>query len=250
MKFRKLFAPVAMVLIISGCSFSGKSQAPIVEGPTSTTVYTVQPGDTLYSVARRYGVDPKAVARENGMTNPNQLRVGQRIRLSVNSSSSAIAQIQAAEKASSTTAAAPVVKQSQAEVAKAEPAAKTTTTASTSGTFMWPAQGNIVKSFGPNNKGVDISGKEGDSVVASADGKVIVVGNMTNLGNLVMFSIIPLTLPPTVISRIFKLAQGNMVKKGQKIATIGKTDSEAPRVHFEIRKLGKPLNPVEMLPTK
>ncbi len=45
---------------------------------------------------------------------------------------------------------------------------------------MWPAQGNIVKSFGPNNKGVDISGKEGDSVVASADGKVIVVGNMTN----------------------------------------------------------------------
>ncbi len=41
-----------------------------------------------------------------------------------------------------------------------------------------------------------------------------------------------------------------MVKKGQKIATIGKTDSEAPRVHFEIRKLGKPLNPVEMLPTK
>ncbi len=161
MKFRKLFAPVAMVLIISGCSFSGKSQAPIVEGPTLYYgLYTVQPGDTLYSVARRYGVDPKAVARENGMTNPNQLRVGQRIRLSVNSSSSAIAQIQAAEKASSTTAAAPVVKQSQAEVAKAEPAAKTTTTASTSGTFMWPAQGNIVKSFGPNNKGVDISGKE------------------------------------------------------------------------------------------
>ena len=72
MKFRKLFAPVAMVLIISGCSFSGKSQAPIVEGPTSTTVYTVQPGDTLYSVARRYGVDPKAVARENGMTNPKK----------------------------------------------------------------------------------------------------------------------------------------------------------------------------------
>ena len=47
-----------------------------------------------------------------------------------------------------------------------------------------------------------------------------------------------------------QVAQGNMVKKGQKIATIGKTDSEAPRVHFEIRKLGKPLNPVEMLPTK
>lgn len=250
MKFRKLFAPVAMVLIISGCSFSGKSQAPIVEGPTSTTVYTVQPGDTLYSVARRYGVDPKAVARENGMTNPNQLRVGQRIRLSVNSSSSAIAQIQAAEKASSTTAAAPVVKQSQAEVAKAEPAAKTTTTASTSGTFMWPAQGNIVKSFGPNNKGVDISSKEGDSVVASADGKVIVVGNMTNLGNLVIVQHNSTYVTAYCHLKNIQVAQGNMVKKGQKIATIGKTDSEAPRVHFEIRKLGKPLNPVEMLPTK
>ena len=46
---------------------------------------------------------------------------------------------------------------------------------------MWPAQGNIVKSFGPNNKGVDISGKEGDSVVASADGKVIVVGKYDKL---------------------------------------------------------------------
>ena len=226
MKFRKLFAPVAMVLIISGCSFSGKSQAPIVEGPTSTTVYTVQPGDTLYSVARRYGVDPKAVARENGMTNPNQLRVGQRIRLSVNSSSSAIAQIQAAEKASSTT------------------------TASTSGTFMWPAQGNIVKSFGPNNKGVDISGKEGDSVVASADGKVIVVGNMTNLGNLVIVQHNSTYVTAYCHLKNIQVAQGNMVKKGQKIATIGKTDSEAPRVHFEIRKLGKPLNPVEMLPTK
>lgn len=253
MKLRKLVAPLALVLIISGCSFSGKSVAPIVEGPTSTTVYTVQSGDTLYSIARRYGIDPRAVARENGITNPNQLRVGQRLKLSVGSSSNSIETSSSpAKAASSSVSAAPVttVKSSQNVPAKSETSAAKPASSSGSGIFVWPAQGQVIKSFGPNNKGVDIGGKEGDPVVAAADGKVIVVGNMTNLGNLVIVQHNSTYVTAYCHLKNIQVAQNNLVKKGQKIATIGKTDAEAPRVHFEIRKLGKPLNPVDMLPAK
>ncbi len=249
MNLQKLFLPLALVLIVTGCSFTGKSLAPIVEGPTSTTVYTVERGDTLYSIARRYGIDPRAVARENGLSNPNDLRVGQRLRLSVNSSSAAIAAVSSNQRQTRTES--PVVSKTTSEESpKPEISKPKTTSVSAAGTFMWPAQGSIIKSFGPNNKGVDIAGKEGDSVVSAADGKVIVVGNMTNLGNLVIVQHNSTYVTAYCHLKNIQVAQGSMVKKGQKIATIGKTDSEAPRVHFEIRKQGKPLNPVDMLPTK
>lgn len=78
------FSPAAVALIAAGCSFTG-GNAPISNGPTTTTVYTVKPGDTLYAVARRYSLDPVAVARENGLSDPSKLRVGQHLKLSISS---------------------------------------------------------------------------------------------------------------------------------------------------------------------
>ena len=84
MSWLKVLAPAAVALIAAGCSFTG-GNAPISNGPTTTTVYTVKPGDTLYAVARRYSLDPVAVARENGLSDPSKLRVGQQIKLSISS---------------------------------------------------------------------------------------------------------------------------------------------------------------------
>ncbi len=254
MQLGKLLTSLAMVSFMAGCSFTGDTSAPIQEGSTYSTIYKVQAGDTLYSIARRYGIDPKAVARENGLSNPNQLRVGQQLRLSVGSGRM-IAHAPSSKpraEASETKTAPSEPKEKEVTV---PPARSLDTTAKVtggtgSGAFVWPVSGNIIKSFGANNKGVDIAGKEGDPVVASADGKVIVVGNMTNLGNLVIVQHNSTYVTAYCHLKNIKVKQGNVVKKGQTIATIGKTDEQPPRVHFEIRKLGKPLDPTTMLPKK
>lgn len=231
-----------------GCCglFHYRGNAPIVEGPTSTSVYTVKPGDTLYSIARRYSLDPIVVARENNITNPGQLTIGQRLHLNIASGSAgSIRQVDTTPRTQTT---APTVK--PAETPKSVPttaAAPRGVSTSGSGKFIWPANGSIVQGFGDVNKGVDIAGKEGDPIVAAADGQVLFVGNVRGYGDLVIIKHDPTFVTAYGNNKTIVVRQGAMVKKGEKIATMGMSDSKGPRVHFEIRRNGKPIDPTGML---
>ncbi len=88
MNCSKYLWPMVFASLMAGCSFTG-GNAPISDGSATASVYTVKPGDTLYAISSRYGLDPAVVARENHLTNPSHLLVGQKLRLSVSSSTDA-----------------------------------------------------------------------------------------------------------------------------------------------------------------
>ena len=116
--------------------------------------------------------------------------------------------------------------------------------------FIWPAKGRVLAGFSePRNKGVDIEGKPGDPVVAAAAGRVIYVGSgIPGLGKFIVVR------HENGFNTVYAHNRENLVKmdqtlaRGQKIAEIGSTDTDSPKLHFEIRKLGTPLDPLKYLP--
>jgi lipoprotein NlpD len=114
----------------------------------------------------------------------------------------------------------------------------------------WPAQGKILAGFSEaNNKGLDIAGKSGDPVIASAPGRVVYSGSgLRGYGKLVIIKHNKTYLSAYAHNKDILVKEGQNVVKGQKIAEIGNTDTDVPKLHFEIRKLGKPVDPAKYLP--
>jgi lipoprotein NlpD len=128
----------------------------------------------------------------------------------------------------------------------AEPAA-----VSSSG-FAWPARGRVVQGFSaPRSMGISIAGSPGDPVSAAADGKVIFSGpGPRGYGNLVIVKHDGETLSVYAHNRALSVKEGQSVKRGQKVAELGSSGTDAPKLHFEIRKSGKPVDPQKILPPR
>ena len=117
--------------------------------------------------------------------------------------------------------------------------------------WMWPATGKLVTGFSDtaNLKGIDIAGKEGQPVVASAAGKVVYAGTgLRGYGKLVIIKHNASYLSAYAHNREILVKEGQQVPKGQKIAEMGSTDSDSVKLHFEIRRQGKPVDPLKYLP--
>jgi len=114
----------------------------------------------------------------------------------------------------------------------------------------WPAHGRILAGFSEaSNKGLDIAGKLGDPVIASAPGRVVYSGSgLRGYGKLVIIKHNKTYLSAYAHNKDILVKEGQSVVRGQKIAEIGNTDTDVPRLHFEIRKLGKPVDPAKYLP--
>ena len=114
----------------------------------------------------------------------------------------------------------------------------------------WPAQGKIIAGFSEaSNKGLDIAGKLGDPVIASAPGRVVYSGSgLRGYGKLVIIKHNKTYLSAYAHNKDILVKEGQSVVKGQKIAEVGSTDSDTPKLHFEIRRLGKPVDPAKYLP--
>ena len=114
----------------------------------------------------------------------------------------------------------------------------------------WPVHGKILAGFSEaSNKGLDIAGKPGDPVIASAPGRVVYSGSgLRGYGKLVIIKHNKTYLSAYAHNKDILVKEGQNVVKGQKIAEIGNTDTDVPKLHFEIRKLGKPVDPVKYLP--
>ena len=112
----------------------------------------------------------------------------------------------------------------------------------------WPAKGKVTAEFSESNKGIDIAGKVGEPVLAASDGKVVYAGNsLRGYGNLVIVKHDNTYLTAYAHNSKLLVKEGDAVRKGQKIAEMGDTDTNSAKLHFELRVNGKPVNPIPYL---
>jgi lipoprotein NlpD len=248
--------------------------AAVAEKPATATreakdgVYTVQRGDTLYSIAMDFGVDVRELARWNGLPDASVLRVGQTLRVAP-TAEAAVATVTPVTPGGSTEVrplpapGGPVVAPPPPPPSAAAPAPATPQSAPAakpdaapaqgpSPQWLWPSAGKVIDGFdAPRNKGIDIGGNEGEPVQAAADGEVVHVGSaLRGYGNLVIIRHPGDYVTAYGHNRKILVSQGQQVKRGQPIAELGRTDSDRPKLHFEIRHQGKPLDPVKYLPSR
>jgi lipoprotein NlpD len=116
--------------------------------------------------------------------------------------------------------------------------------------FVWPAKGSLLAGFSePNSKGLDIGGKPGDPVVAAAAGQVLYTGTgIRGFGKLIVIRHDSGFSSVYAHNRQILVKEGQSVARGQRIAELGDTDADRPKLHFEIRKSGKPVDPMRYLP--
>ena len=207
----------------------------------------VRKGDSLYTIGKRYDVSISQLASINGLRSPYTIHPGQTLRL---------------------TATKPVpARTSSATNGKSATKTKATATAAATGSkkaasmpadnvrirWQWPVRGELITTFKSNKsdrKGIDIAGKEGNVIRAAAPGKVVYSGNgLISYGNLVIIKHNRTYLSAYAHNRRLLVKEGQSIKAGQKIAELGKTGADSPRLHFEIRKNGKPVNPLNYLPS-
>lgn len=208
--------------------------------------YRVQPGDTLSSISRETGVSVDRLIALNNISNPSLIRVGQRLRLSED------APVQNAMIAdnSSTGAVSAMGQQAADPVASSAPAAVTQAADAAKIAMVWPAKGDIIQRFTPQTKGIDIAGTIGEPVVAAAGGNVVFAGDaVRGFGNLVIVDHGDGFITAYAHNEKLLVAKGDAVKKSQQIATLGQSATTSPRLHFEVRRNGTPVDPLRYLPT-
>jgi lipoprotein NlpD len=220
-------------------------------GPVPDGFYRVKRGDTLASIALEHGLDWREMAQWNQITDPNLIDVGQllrirdpKLRLPTKKSAPA-AQAQAAQPSPPPTAAKP------ADAAPGQAPAAASPSPAASG-WRWPSNGQVVSQFSEGGrKGIAIAGAPGEAVFAAETGKVVYAGNgLRGYGNLVIVKHDNDLLSAYAHNRSILVKEGQLVKRGQQIAELGMTDADKPMLHFEIRKAGKPVDPLGYLPNR
>mgnify|MGYP003336925486 CR=1 FL=1 len=250
--FRSILLAIVTVSMVSivGCSSQRTRPASVTDRsggsgsnePAPPGYYRVKRGDTLARIALDYGQAPRDVAQwnkaENPNFNPNVIEVGDLILI---------------KPPVTAKAAKPVDKKSTAATDKADvptPAepSKTEVVAEPGIRLSWPVKGKVTTEFNETNKGIDIAGKVGEPVLAASDGKVVYAGNsLRGYGNLVIIKHDNTYLTAYAHNSKLLVKEGDSVRKGQRIAEMGDTDTNSPKLHFELRVNGKPVNPTPYL---
>ena len=240
---RNLLWALLMSLLLTGCASNNYAPIRDLERPKTVTkgAYIVRQGDTLYSIAFRYGRDVRELAAANGIRWPYTIYKGQRISLSKRP----VVKSTWTPSSSAQKEKAKPQPQQQAK-SKPQPVVKMKATA-----WRWPAQGAIIGKFSANgsNKGIDIKAKPGQPVRAAADGTVVYAGSgLIGYGNLVIIKHSETYLSAYAHNRKILVGEQKKVKAGEKIAEIGSSGTNVSKLHFEIRKNGKPVSPLWYLP--
>ena len=213
--------------------------------------YTVKPGDTLIRIGLDNGQNWRDIIRWNAIENPNLIEVGQVLRV-LPPSAESVPEGVVVKPVTSPGSVTPG-QDIPANTASAKPpsnAAPETTEETMA--FDWPAAGSVQSTFDEaKNKGIDIAGKLGDAVMAAADGRVVYAGaGLRGYGNLVILEHSNNYLTAYAHNQTLLVREEQSVKKGQKIAEMGNSESEQIKLHFEIRKQGKPIDPMKLLPNR
>lgn len=247
--------------------------------------YTVQKGDTLYGIALEHGFDYKEVAEWNGIEPPYVIRVGQTLKLAsagppavvttplklvpevenravdddplLKTQPKAVKQPYSPQadaelhRAKVEAPAKPAAEDKDAAAEKKEPASQADDDDRME--WVWPAAGKLIAGFNEAavaGKGLDIGGRSGQPVLAAASGKVVYSGSgLRGYGKLVIIKHNKTYLSAYAHNQQILVKEGQSVTKGQKIAEMGDSDADQVKLHFEIRRFGKPVDPMKYLPS-
>jgi lipoprotein NlpD len=276
---RRLAAAAAVALLLAGCA-TPRSPAPVedrsvaarppvtapapvpepAKAPGSENAgkpgfYTVKPGDTMIRVGLETGQNWKDIVKWNNLDNPNVIEVGQVLRVAPPSAEPGVATRPVAaprvearpldSRAASAPAGAPAP-------ATSAPVPTPPRDADDDLNWQWPASGALLAPFEEGKaKGLTIGGKAGDPVLAAAEGRVVYAGSgLRGYGNLVILKHNNTYLTAYAHNQSLAVKEDQMVRRGQKIAEMGSSDSDRVQLHFEIRKQGKPIDPAKLLPPR
>ncbi|WP_219210036.1 peptidoglycan DD-metalloendopeptidase family protein [Variovorax boronicumulans] len=219
--------------------------------------YSVRPGDTIRRIANETGQTWQNIARWNSLDNPDLIEVGQVLRVvPPTASASAPATVEPNGVVTRPVTPQPAIIASAPAAAASAPAKPAAPPAAASGDedlgWIWPAQGSLIAGFDEaKNKGLDISGKAGDAVLAAADGRVVYAGaGLRGYGNLIILKHNNTYLTAYAHNQALLVKEDQSVQKGQKIAEMGNSDADRVKLHFEIRRQGKPVDPARYLPSR
>ena len=250
-------AALVAALALTGCSSKGRLAPmddrsiggarharvlPGAENAGKPGYYTVKPGDTLIRIGMDHGQSGRDIAKWNKLDNPNLIETGQVLRVVPPASEAPVVRQPATAGAAS--APMPV---SSAPVTPVTPVAPAVAEDAIS--FQWPARGNLISGFDESkNKGLDIGGKAGDPVLAAADGRVVYAGaGLRGYGNLIILKHNNTYLTAYAHNQTLLVKEDQVIKRGQKIAEMGNSDADQVKLHFEIRRQGKPVDPAKYL---
>lgn len=252
------FGPAIAVFILSGCaSYSAPladRSADVVKPTVSTrmtpgsveggiptgTRYTVLSGDTLYGIAFRFELDPEGLAAANRVAPFATLQVGQTLTL---------AEAPPPKRPVATTA--PKAQPTATPSAPAKPAVAAATGALS---WQWPVDGKLLGGFSSKerfSRSIRIAGDVGEPVKAAAAGRVVYAGDgLVGLGNLVLIRHNDTWLSAYGHNDSLNVQVNQSVSAGQTIARLGSTGTDRPKLHFEIRRDGEPVDPTTVLPSR
>lgn len=278
----------AALLMLGGCA-SPRNKAPVEDRgarPAATSVapavpvvdpakplpgaenagkpgyYSVKPGDTLIRVGLESGQNWRDIARWNNIDNPNLLEVGQVLRVVAPGTDAAATTARAVpptkvearplDNSGATSVAAAVPAVTPATAAASAPTAAPAPSRDDDVAWAWPTAGSIATPFDEvRSKGLVFAGKAGDPVFAAGDGRVIYVGSgVRGYGNLVIVKHNNTYLTAYAHNQTLLVKEDQVVRRGQKIAEMGSSDAERVQLHFEIRRLGRPIDPARLLPPR
>ncbi len=247
-------------MLLTACG-SGRNYAPVEELENGVSVdeksYVVSRGETLFSIAWSRNIDFKQLASTNRINPPYTIYPGQVLQLDGRGKSSAAG-----------------VKNAAAGGAKGSPAKRKSSTEKTASAttakprssmpaldknqypyrWQWPAKGKLLRGYsarGAVHKGIDLQGKLGEPVYAANSGIVVYAGGgLKGYGNLLIVKHNAYYLSAYGHNSELLVKEGQKVKSGQQIAKIGDTGTNEVKLHFEIRRDGKPIDPLKLLPRK
>jgi lipoprotein NlpD len=241
------------------------AQAATPAAAAADGFYSVKQGDTLYSIALDHGADYRDVAQWNSLDDPTKLRIGQVLRVKPPESRPGVvvgtargagrvesrsidqapAQAEGAAKTEPKALRLPYSKENAAIAAREEARA-----GGEGVDFIWPVKGKVLAGFAePRSKGIDIDGKIGDPVLAAAAGRVTYIGTgIPGLGKLVVIKHENGFITVYAHNKDIVVKEAQEVTRGQKIAELGNTDADRPKLHFQIRKGSAAVDPMRYLP--
>jgi lipoprotein NlpD len=271
-------------------SKSPTSQTAIAPEPADPPgFYTVKKGDTLGKISKQVSQSLRDLSDWNRLSNPNDIRVGQQLRITPpednkvasvptetgmemrtlesqtnqNPVTSPNPPNPASPPGTGGTKQGPLGRkvaysdQAWSDLQRGEPAKSLADTRKpadisppAAGRFMWPTEGKIIRGFDAARKGIDIAGQSGQPIVSVGEGTVLYANNMRGFGNLVIIDHRDGLVSAYGHNKSILVKEGQTVVKGQRIAEMGDVDAESVRLHFEIRQLGKAVDPISFLPSR
>ena len=234
--------------------------------------YTVKKGDNLMKISLQFNQNWRDIVDWNSLANPNDLKVGQVLRVAPLDGAQlsavptdrieikpvdarpapaipSIKSLPLGKKLAYTDQVWADMQRGEASPARSlEAPRKPAENITAAAKFSWPTEGKIISSFDSTRKGIDISGQLGQPIVSAGDGTVLYAKNMRGYGNLVILDHNDGLVTAYAHNKTILVKEGQTVTRGQKIAEMGNSDTDAVKLHFEVRQMGKPVDPVGMLP--